>query len=59
MIIPLHKSKGERGECGNRREINLLRFARKLYCLIVVERVKKRTEDMAGEEQDHKNGRCV
>ena len=39
VIVPLYKGKGERTECKNYRDINLLSVVGKIYAGILVERV--------------------
>ncbi|MCP4337615.1 MAG: reverse transcriptase family protein, partial [Desulfobulbaceae bacterium] len=51
VIVPLYKGKGERGVCGNYRGICLLSVVGKVYCRVVIERVRERTEKWVGEEQ--------
>ena len=51
MIVPLYEDKGERTECNNYRSISLLSVARKIYAWILVDRVRKVTEDLIDDEQ--------
>ncbi len=51
VIVPLYKGKGERGVCGNYRGICLLSVVGKVYCRVVIERVRMKTEKWVGEEQ--------
>ena len=46
MIVPLYKGKGERTECSNYRGINLLSVIGKIYAGILVDRVRKVTENL-------------
>ena len=59
--MPLYKGKGEKGNCSNYRGISLLSVVGKLYAGILVERVRRVTEEMIGEEQGaFRSGRgCV
>ena len=61
VIVPLYKGKGEKGVCRNYRGISLLSVVGKIYAGILVERVRRVTEDMIGEEQGaFRSGRgCV
>ena len=51
VIVPLYKGKGEKGNCRNYRGISLLSVVGKVYAGILVDRVRRVTEDMIGEEQ--------
>ena len=55
MIVPLHKSKGERIECSNYEGISFLRIVGKIYGGILLGRVRRVTEDLNEDEQ----GVCV
>ena len=46
MIVPLYKGKGERTECSNYRGINLLSVIGKIYAGILVDRVRKVTDNL-------------
>ena len=51
IIVPIYKSKGDRSECKNYREINLLSIPREMYGIILIEKVSSLTEGLIGEEQ--------
>ena len=51
VIIPLYKGKGERIKGNNYRGISLLRVVGKIYERILVDRVRKETEDFIDDEQ--------
>jgi hypothetical protein len=61
VIVPLYKGKGEKGNCRNYRGISLLSVVGKVYAGILVERVRRVTEGLIGEEQGaFRSGRgCV
>jgi hypothetical protein len=51
VIVPLYKGKGDKGNCRNYRGISLLSVVGKIYAGILVERVRRVTEELIGEEQ--------
>ena len=51
MIVPLYKSKGERSECKNYRNISLLSMVGKIYVGILVGRVHRVTGGLIDDEQ--------
>ena len=51
MIVPLHKSKGERTECKNYIDIGLLTVVGKMYAGILVDRVRRVTEGLINDGQ--------
>jgi hypothetical protein len=51
VIVPLYKGKGDKGNCRNYRGISLLSIVGKIYAGILVERVRRVTEELIGEEQ--------
>src|SRR5678815_125238 len=61
VIVPLYKGKGDKGNCRNYRGIILLSVVEKTYAGILVERVRRVTEGVIGEEQGvFRSGRgCV
>ena len=50
-IVPLYKGKGSRFECQNYRGISLLSVVGKVYGRILIDRVRKSTDEAIGEEQ--------
>ena len=50
-IVPLHKGRGDKCECSNSRGISLLSDVGKLYCRVLIKRVRSRTECAIGKEQ--------
>ena len=50
-MIPLYKGKGEVYDCKNSRGISLLSVVGKLYGRVLIERVRRLTEELVGEEQ--------
>ena len=50
-IVPLYKGKGDKCECSNSSGISLLSVVGKLYCRLLVKRVKGGTECAIGEVQ--------
>ena len=61
MIVPLYKGKGERSQCGNYRGISLLSVVRKLCGRVLIETVKRQTNNSVSDEQcEFRDGRgCV
>ena len=61
VIVPLYKGKGDKGDCKNYRGISLLSVVGKIHVDILVDRVRRVTEDLIGEEQGaFRSGRgCV
>ena len=61
VIVPLYKGKGDKGNCRNYRGISLLSVVGKVYAGILVDRVRRVTEDLIGEEHGtFRSGRgCV
>ena len=61
IVVPLYKGKGDKTECGSYRGISLLSVPGKLYGRIIIERVRRRTENAREEEQSgFRKGRgCV
>src|SRR5678815_3019926 len=61
VIVPLYKGKGDKGNCRNYIGISLLSVVGKIYAFILVERVRRVTEGLIGEEQGaFRSGRgCV
>ncbi len=61
IIVPVYKGKGRRGECGSYRDISLLSISRKVYVKVIIERVRRLTEEKTSEEQGgfRKEGGCV
>src|SRR5678815_4221110 len=61
VIVPLYKGKGDKGNIRNYRGISLLSVIGKIYAGILVERVRRVTEGLIGEEQGaFRSGRgCV
>ena len=51
VIVPLHKSKGERNEWKNYRGISLLSVIGKIYVGIIVDRVRKVTKGLIDDVQ--------
>ena len=51
MIVPLYKGKGERTEYSNYRGVSLLSVIEKIYAGIIVDRVRKLTEDLIYDEK--------
>ena len=51
VIVPLYKDKGERTECKNYRGISLVSVVGKIYAGILVDRVRRRTGGLTGDEQ--------
>ena len=51
VIVPLYKVKGERTECKNYRDINLLSVIGKIYAGVLVDRVRRVTEDLIDDDQ--------
>ena len=51
VIVPLYKGKGDKGNCRNYRGISLLSVVGKIYAGILVERARRVTEGLIGEEQ--------
>ena len=51
VIVPFYKGKGVKGICKNYRGISLLSVVGKVYAGILVERVRRVTEELIGEEQ--------
>ena len=51
IIVPLYKGKGGKGSCRNYRGISLLSIVGKIYAGILIERVRRVTEGLIGEEQ--------
>ena len=51
MIVPLHKGKGERTECGNYKDDSLLSMVGKIYTGILVDRFRKVTKSLIVDEQ--------
>ena len=49
-VLP-YKSKGERAECSNYRGISLLSVVGKMYARMLVDRVRKVTEDLIDDKQ--------
>ncbi|XP_076031278.1 uncharacterized protein LOC143019503 [Oratosquilla oratoria] len=50
-IVPLYKGKGDKCECSNFRGISLLSVVGKAYGRILIERIRRGTEGVIGEEQ--------
>ena len=50
VIAPLYKGKGKRTECRNYRDIRLLSVIEKIYVRILVDRVRRVTEDLIDDE---------
>src|SRR5678815_4455924 len=61
VIVPLYKGKGDKGNCRNYRGISLSSVVGKVYAGILVERVRRVTGRLIGEEQGaFRSGReCV
>ncbi len=51
FIVPLHKGKGNRGECSSYRGISLLSVPGKVYGRILTEKLVEVTEGKVSEEQ--------
>ena len=51
MIVPLYKSKGERNDCKNYRDISLLSVVGKIYAGILIDRVRRVTGGLIDDEQ--------
>ena len=51
VIVPLYKGKGDKGNCRNYRVFSLLSVVGKIYAGVLVERVRRVTEGLIGEEQ--------
>ena len=51
IIVPLYKGKGDRGDCKNYRGITLLSIPGKVYGRVLIEKVRRMTESLIGEEQ--------
>ncbi len=49
--VPVYKGKGRRGECGSYRRISLLSIPGKVYGKVIIERVRRLTEEKISEEQ--------
>jgi len=50
-VVPIYKGKGDKSECGNYRGISLLSVVGKVYGSVLIEKVKRITEEKIGEEQ--------
>ena len=50
-IVPLYKGKGDKCECSNSRGISLLSVVGKLFCRVLIKKVRAGTECTIGEEQ--------
>ena len=50
-IVPLYKGKGDRHECGNSRGISLLSVVGKVYGRVLIERIRRKTDDVVSEVQ--------
>ena len=50
-IVPLYKGKGDRHECSNSRGISLLSVVGKVYGRILIERIRRKTDDVVSEVQ--------
>jgi hypothetical protein len=50
-VIPIYKGKGDKSECGNYRGIILLSVVGKVYGSVLIEEVKRITDEKIGEEQ--------
>ena len=51
LIVPLYKRKWEITKCKCYRSISLLSVVKKLYSLILVDRVRKGTKSLTNEQQ--------
>lgn len=51
VIVPLYKGKGAKGDCKNYRGISLLSIVGKVYGMILVDRMRRITDGMIGDEQ--------
>ncbi len=51
IIVPVYKGKGKRGECGSYRGISLLSIPGKVYGKVIIERVRRLTEEKISNEQ--------
>jgi hypothetical protein len=60
-IVPLYKGKGDKYVCSNFRGISLLSVVGKVYGRVLIERIRRETESVIGEEQcGFRSGRgCV
>merc|ERR1712035_290651 len=50
-VVPLYKGKGDKYECSSYRGISLLSIVGKVYERVLIERIRKGTEEVIGEEQ--------
>ena len=50
-IVPLYKGNGEKCQCSNSRGISLLSVLGKLFCRVLIKRVRAGTECAIGDEQ--------
>jgi hypothetical protein len=50
-IVPLYKGKGDKYVCSNFRGISLLSVVGKVYGRVLIERIRRETESVIGEEQ--------
>ena len=50
-VVPLYKGKGDKYECSSYRGISLLSVVGKVYGRVLIERIRKGTEEVIGEEQ--------
>ena len=50
-IVPLYKGKGDKCECSSYRGISLLSVVGKVYGRVLIERIRRGTEEVIGEEQ--------
>ena len=51
VIIPLYNGKGERTKCKDHRGISLLRVVGKIYAVLLVDGVRRVTEDLINDEE--------
>ena len=50
-VVPLYKGKGDKFKCGSFRGISLLTVVGKVYGRVLIERIRRGTDKVTGEEQ--------